>query len=625
MRLKYTFLIIFTGLMACLLLIAPKSQSPKELVIFDVHSDSPRIVKEDGSIEISDYVRIRNLSDHPYDLAGLFLSDDANDLQKLPLDGVVIESGSSNKIGLDPSWNFALDSTGNENVYLSDREGKILYKYSSAMKPVAPILSTKSGIYNEEFYLTITAKNSCIVRYTLDGSEPDENSEVYCNPIRVYDRTSEPNKVVNVLNTVKDYLDDYTIEDDETVPVEKPLDDPVDKAFIVRAVALDEYGNKSDITTGEYLFCGDKYKNIISVVADPDDLFGDYGILSTGLEYDEWYLNGKEGDAPTVNFWKKGREWEVPADMAYFRNGKEVLQQKCGLRLQGRKTRDRRIKNFQLRARRCYGGSEVFEYDMFDNEKYRSDGIILKDSFYEAFFLSLIENERILKQKTTERVALFLNGEFWNDIYIRQRLDERYFADHFGVAADNLLVLSESFPEISSLDWDDSINTYLKIDEYAASHDLSTEQSYIEIRSMMDIDSYIDYLAINEWIGNRDWGEFNNDMYWRVIEPDGTEYGDGKFRWIIHDTDLIFDPDSSISNDPIVRESVLYEGLMSNKAFRQRFTDRLIELGATTFSEENVNKELAKAKWNEPEIDEIRAFFRTRTQAIQRLVTNGDF
>ncbi len=617
---KLVILAAFTAALTVILALAPRGKEPKPLVIYDVHTDNPRIVKDDNTIEFADYVRIRNNTDTPYDLTGLFLSDSRKNLKKLPLDGVVIDAHDSIMIRLDPSWNFALQRGGSESVYLSDRKGNVMYEYKSSMKPPVPELSAQSGFYSDDFYLKMSVKKGYTIHYTLNGDEPGDDSPVYTEPLRVYDRTSEPNTVVNVSNTIKNYLDDVV----DDVPVEQPNDEPVDKAFIVRAVAMDENGNKSDIVTREYFFCGDKYKNIISVVADRNDLFGPCGIVSVGQEYDDWYLNGREGEEPQTNYSKKGKNWEVPADVEYFRSGNMVLSQKCGLRLQGRTTRDRRIKNFQLRAKNRYSGSDVFEYDIFENEVFRTDAVSLDDCFRESFFLSLIEDEKILKQKTTDRVALFVNGEYWNAIYIRERLDEKYFQDHFGVLPGNLLVLAESFPEIGrgrdEETWNADRAMYLDIGDFVSNNDISDEQNYEKLQTMMDIDSYIDYLAINEWAGCSDWGEFNNDMYWRFIEPNGSEYGDGRFRWIIHDGDATFDPDTSITNNPMVYESVLYQALMSNENFRSRFADRLKELGETTFSDESVADKLSDPKWDEPELKDIRKFFEGRKYKVAELI-----
>ncbi len=618
----YSIISILSAFLLILFFVAPKVKPDKDLVIYDVHADSPRIVKEDGSIEFSDYVRIRNMTDHLYDLTGLFLSDSRKNTQKLPLDGVVIGAKDSVMIKLDPSWNFALKRDGNEDVYLTDSRGNVLYKYKPSMKPQIPQLSADSGFYESDFYLKMSSKGNCTIYYTLDGSEPDENSQIYTEPIHVYDRSNEPNTVVNVPNTIKNYLDEgYTdAETGEYKLIEQPVEGPVDKAFIIRALTVDECGNKSDIVTKEYFFFGDKYKNIISIVADRDDLFGDYGILSTGKEYDEWYLNGKEGEQPSVNYNQKGRDWEIPADMDYFRGGTKVFGQKCGLKLQGRKTRDRRIKNFQLRARNSYSGSDVFEYDFFDNEPYRSDGIILDDSFNESVFLELVENENIIKQKTTEGVALFVNGEFWNNIYIRQRIDEKYFADHYNIQPENLILLSEAFPEIGGEDEksaEEATAMYIAIDKFAEENDLELRENYEKIQTMMDIDNYIDYIAINTWIGNTDWGEFNNDMYWRTKTPDDSQYGDCRFRWILHDGDYAFNGDFELQNFQMLYEGPLYPSLIKNEEFRNSLSLRMEELGETTFSDANIAKITGSGKWNGTEAMEIKGFFEKRKLQIK--------
>ena len=113
---------MLTAFLTVILYFAPHVKAMPELIIYDVHPESPRIVKDDGTIEFSDYVMIRNLTDQPYDLTGLFLSDSRSELKKLPLDGVVIEGGASSMIKLDPSWNFALKNSGDESVYLSDQK-----------------------------------------------------------------------------------------------------------------------------------------------------------------------------------------------------------------------------------------------------------------------------------------------------------------------------------------------------------------------------------------------------------------------------------------------------------------------------------------------------------------------
>ncbi|MCR5302441.1 MAG: CotH kinase family protein [Lachnospiraceae bacterium] len=612
----FSILTAFTAVLAGILYFSPRTTAPKEVIICDVRPDSARIIKDDGSIEFSDHLYLKNVTDHPYDLTGLYLSDSPRDNQKLPLDGIVIEPFSSIMIKLDPSWNFALKSSGEEIIYLTDKRGNILYKYDPALRPEAPQVSAESGFYDKEFDLTLLAKEGDRIFYTLDGSDPDENSEEYTGPIHVYDRSSEPNTITTVPNTIKDYYDDQMVYSESDRNLADLRVNPVDKAFIVRAVAVGENGYVSEITTNEYFFCGDKYKNVISVITDPENLFGSYGILSVGDEYDEWYNGSREGAEPSVNFMQSGREWEVPAEMDYFRSKDKVFTQRCGLRLQGRSTRYRRLKNFQLRARHCYSGSDVFEYDFWENEKYRPDAIILDDRFKESFFFDLIEDEDIIKQKTTDRVALFLNGEFWQNIYIRQKINTKYYTDHYGMTEDNLLVYSETLPTIGADDqvlFDEYRNQYLMLDEFAATQDLSKDENYAMIQQFMDLDTYIDYLAINIWVACGDWGEFENDECWKVKEPLDDGYCDGRLRWTIHDGDNVFNIGGvKHTAADFVEESVLYQGLMKNEDFKVRLKDRINELGETCFSDENVQKEIDSGKWDEPELEQIEEFFATR-------------
>ncbi len=132
----------------------------------------------------------------------------------------------------------------------------------------------------------------------------------------------------------------------------------------------------------------------------------------------------------------------------------------------------------------------------------------------------------------------------------------------------------------------------------------------------MDIDSYIDYLAINTWVGNIDWSEEQNDMYWRVKKPFNSTYADGKYRWILHDEDQVFYDDIHIFSDKFREDNVIYNGLINNADFRHRFVSRLRELGTTCFSEENIKKHIRSGKWDEQGLDDIEDFFLNRRKEI---------
>ena len=122
-----------------------------------------------------------------------------------------------------------------------------------------------------------------------------------------------------------------------------PTDELVDKAVVVRSVSMDRGYNISEIATATYFVGESQYMDmdVLSVVADPDDLFGDKGIYVTGEAYDEWYLSGmlETEDSPVPNFEMRGRKWEIEGNIEFFEKGDMALNQACGFRIQGAVTR----------------------------------------------------------------------------------------------------------------------------------------------------------------------------------------------------------------------------------------------------------------------------------------------
>ncbi|MDL2288836.1 CotH kinase family protein [Oscillospiraceae bacterium OttesenSCG-928-F05] len=56
--------------------------------------------------------------------------------------------------------------------------------------------SHEGGLYAEAFSLSLTTSLSGgVIRYTLDGSDPDATSEIYSTPISIHDRTEEDNNL----------------------------------------------------------------------------------------------------------------------------------------------------------------------------------------------------------------------------------------------------------------------------------------------------------------------------------------------------------------------------------------------------------------------------------------------
>ena len=298
----------------------------------------------DESGRCGDYVELINTGDAPVSLEGYFISDNPKKRDRFRLPARNLEPGGllllwaddAGKSGTDPGGSIHLNFSlkPGETVYLSSPRGALLdevpvparYKNVSlsrledqwvlaqgtptqdnhrgrlftppTLEP--PTLSLASGFYTEPQSLSLTAAPGCEIRCTLDGSVPTPDSPLYTAPLSLTDISDQPNRVVSQPNTTPDRSGAIT--------------EPVDKAPVLRAAAFDAAGRRSETVTAVY-FIGERFaeyekRPVLSIVADPVDLFGWYGICVTGLEYDCWYESGGEGEAPWLNYLRKGRPME---------------------------------------------------------------------------------------------------------------------------------------------------------------------------------------------------------------------------------------------------------------------------------------------------------------------------
>ena len=102
--------------------------------------------------------------------------------------------------------------------------------------------SAKSGFYNNGFSLTITADDGADIYYTLDGSIPTADSTKYTSPIEIKDASAEENR----LSARKDIAQPIDAAED-FVPKSA-----VDKATVVRAVAIGKNGEQSPVVSNTY-------------------------------------------------------------------------------------------------------------------------------------------------------------------------------------------------------------------------------------------------------------------------------------------------------------------------------------------------------------------------------------
>ena len=540
--------------------------TPTQVRLSEVCCANFTLLTDPDTGDYGDYIELINTGDQPAELGGCFLSDQAKKRNRFRLPALTLRpgecvvlwadgkgktgAGSGTGIHLnftiqpgDTVWfssphgilldrvtvperyqNISLSRLGNDWTLARGTPGRENEGAEIFTPPTlpAPTLSLAGGFYAEPQTLTITAAPGCEIRYTLDGSVPTVNSDAYTGPLPLRDICAEPNRVVSQKNTTLDRSGAIT--------------EPVDKGTVLRAVAFDETGARSEPVTAVY-FIGDafaKYEGraVLSLVAAPLDLFGNYGICVTGQDYDKWEAAGKNGDAPYPYFYRRGRMLERNCRVDLWDGDhRNVLSQNCGIRLQGDHSRAKPVKRFALYARPIYSGSSLFQTRIF--EGIRSHCFTTRDDFSDVMAQKLAEGLDLGGLDAIPAV-LFLNGEYYTQTYLRDRYNRQFFVAHYGADPDDVILISNHKLDVGT---QEDYADYLALMDLIETADCADPTVYAEVCAKMDVENYAAYVALNIYCNNTDWSIYKNYKLWRTRTPEGEGVLDGRWHWLVYDMD----------------------------------------------------------------------------------------
>lgn len=528
----------------------------------------------------------------------------------------------------------------------SSNKVNIIKEVIAEQRLESPIFSHEGGYYSDTINLELyTEDDSLDIYYTLDGSEPTLKSNLYKGSIKIESREGEKNNLAQIKTSeIYSSLKWKTITTDE-----------VFKGTVVRAKTYKD-GVFSDETVTNTYFINPEYTlPIVSLVTDEDNLFGyENGIYVPGQIYDTWKRNNKEifqdenGTIPS-NYNQKGKEWEREAHIEVFEtNGKRVVDQNVGIRISGEYSRNYTCKSLKIYAREEYDDKGQIEYNLFKNLQKNEDSneyidifkrIKLRNSgsdfnytlFKDALVHSILEDTSITTQAYRPSV-LFINGEYWGIHNIRENLDEYYVESHYGVDKNNVIIIEPDDADsiYVNVGQENDIESYDNIIKFVQENDMSIQENYEYIKTKIDIDNFIQYIVAQTYINNIDWPQ-NNVKVWRsrnrVLDLNEGNYEDGKWRWMLFDTDRSFDNYESIRLEYILNPNIsledmpesiigeydkdiewsfiLIQNLFKNEEFRTEFVDTFNYYLDTIFTSENVVEQINEmAQILEPEIEE---------------------
>ncbi|HQW68814.1 MAG TPA: CotH kinase family protein, partial [Flavobacterium sp.] len=483
---------------------------------------------------------------------------------------VTVDSAPASPMQSDESFGRIPNGTGNFTLIQTPTPNALNENGTPITTLSSPIFSHNSGFYTASFDLTITSNNQdATIIYTLDGSEPDENNLLgttytyknqyprlpgqafgtllnnsyqtaeYSTPITIVDRSTEPNKV-SAISTTYDFAPTYF------------PNGPIFKGTVVRAKAVKAGAISSSIVTRNYFITpsgSSEFSLPIVSISTNEDRFFEYnnGIHVAGKDFDDWRTaNPTEvPDYEIGNFARKGSPAERVANLSYFVNGNEVINNNVGVRIRGNYSRVYPSKAFNIYSRSELGNASL-NYPLFPDQTDDSyTRISIKSSSgdqYQTLFRDPLNHELIKGMRVVteayQPVLTFINGEYWGIQSMREKLDDKFFKREFNIDENDIEVL-----ENDGIVEEGDDDHYLAMIDYVENNSLATDTNFDYIKTQLDPENFQDYFISNIFLQNVDWPG-NNIIYWRkntpTYEPTAPYGHDGRWRWAVHDMDSTF-------------------------------------------------------------------------------------
>ncbi len=423
----------------------------------------------------------------------------------------------------------------------------------------APEVDRDACLFSSSFTANVTIPAGATLRYTTDGSTPT--------------------------------LSNGTTSSDGVFPITQTT--------VLRFRLFKEGMLPSSVVTRSYIQADrDYYLPIVSIVADPKNLFDDtIGIYVDGT-------NGTSGN--NKSFSNKNRNWERPVNFELLTQNQEgepflmSLNQECDFEVCGGWSRHfAPASSFRLKAGKYYLGKNHFPYTVFKDKPYIKNKTLqirnggndnnarIKDA---AIHQILLTSDFYVDCQTYQPAHVFINGEYKFMFNIREPNNKNHGYSNYGIDTD----LMDQFEINGTKGYeqkagdDAAFRRWMALTEQLA-QDPENEELYRQICDMVDMDEYINYMAAECYIGSSDWLTNSNNAKGFREKKNGS-----KFHLVLMDVDAGFSYTNMINRLSSSLEDSRYDtgknflidiflNMLQNSTFRKRFIDAFCLVNGSVF------------------------------------------
>ena len=356
----------------------------------------------------------------------------------------------------------------------------------------APLFSIESGVFGGGILLELSALNPLAeIRYTIDGSIPEADDFLYTDPLEI----------------------DATVVISARCFSETSLPSATEK----NTYLINEWG--IDLP-------------IVSVSTNPGNLWDPVnGIHVLG----EGYVGGYPYFGS--NIWE---DWEREAYIEYF-DADHVKQAEgpMGIKIHGGWSRGRDQKSFRLQCKDEYGMEEI-NYPLIPAKSFiqtykgfnlRNGGNDYDNYRFHDALLQRAFSETNADYMAYAPVVVFLNGEYWGIMEMREVQDQNYIEDNHGIDNDDVTVISSNYLGWNVISGNDA--SCYSMSDAIMNADPASDAFFGLLDSLIDLENYSDYIIAETYWGNGDWyNGWNNTKFWHDDRPGG------KWHFILMDMDF---------------------------------------------------------------------------------------
>ena len=387
------------------------------------------------------------------------------------------------------------------------------------------------------------------IRFTLDGKEPTSTSTLYTAPVTINKNTP------------------------------------------VRARIFAPGGISSKIVSHTYVFDSEPTLPVVSIVTDSLNLWdNETGIYVLGDDYQN------ENPYFGANFWE---DWEKPASIEMFgSDGCSVFSMNCGIKIFGAWSRATSAEITGSIFRKEYGDPVLENVQLFKSKPitefkslvFRNAGNDYSWARFRDAFMTDLASKMNNDIATFQPTIVYLNGQYWGHMNMREKINEDYLESNHGVDAGKIDMLEGNGSVLEG-----SNEKYQELLNFLNQNNMASDQNFEAVSGMMDIDNFIDYELSEIYFNNGDWPG-NNIKFWRP------QTVDGKWRWLMYDTDFGFGLVNSYTYNTVSFatatngpswpnppwSTLVLRKLLENDSFKNKFINRFADMMNSTFVAESV-------------------------------------